>query len=88
MLFWLHHSTELRFYGCQTHRERVDRASCIQRSRRALQEFHIGGVKTTVPFHLDMLEHAAFIDSAYDLGYVDGLVARGYQFGKEQTDEK
>lgn len=64
----------------------VDRATCIQRSKRALKEFHIGGIKTTVPFHLDMLEHAAFLDGAYDLGYVDGLVARGYQFGKEQTE--
>ena len=49
-------------------------------------EFHIGGVKTTIPFHLDILEHSAFIEGKYDLGYVDGLVARGYQFNKENKE--
>jgi acetyl-CoA carboxylase biotin carboxylase subunit len=63
-----------------------DRETCISRSKRALKEFHIGGIQTTVPFHIDMLEHAAFLDNAYDLGYVDGLVARGYQFGKEHSN--
>jgi len=58
-----------------------DRKSAFAAGKRALREFHIGGVKTTIPFHLDMLEHAAFIDGNYDLGYIDGLTARGYQFG-------
>jgi acetyl-CoA carboxylase, biotin carboxylase subunit len=60
-----------------------DRKEALQVGERALREFHVGGVKTTVPFHLDILTHAAFIDCKYDLGYVDGLTARGYQFGKE-----
>ena len=66
----------------------VDRKSALAAGRRALREFHIGGVKTTIPFHLDMLEHTAFIESKYDLGYVDGLVQRGYQFGKEGKEGK
>lgn len=63
-----------------------DRTSALAIAKRALREFHIGGVKTTIPFHLDMLEHSAFIESKYDLGYIDGLVARGYQFGKENKE--
>lgn len=65
----------------------VDRNAAIAIAKRALREFHIGGVKTTIPFHLDILEHTAFVESKYDLGYVDGLVARGYQFGKEKEEE-
>ncbi|MDB6081550.1 MAG: accC, partial [Chlamydiia bacterium] len=63
-----------------------DRAAAIATGKRALREFHIGGVKTTIPFHLDMIEHKAFIESTYDLGYVDGLVARGYQFDKKNGE--
>ena len=66
----------------------VDRNDAIAIGKRALREFHIGGVKTTIPFALDILEHTAFIEGKYDLGYVDGLVARGYQFGKEKEEEE
>jgi len=60
-----------------------DRHSAIAAARRALREFHIGGIKTTIGFHLDVLTHAAFINADFDLGYVDGLIASGYQFGCE-----
>lgn len=63
-----------------------DRASAIATGKRALREFHIGGVKTTIPFHLDTIEHRAFVEGKYDLGYVDGLVARGYQFDKKNGE--
>ncbi len=62
-----------------------DRSEAIARSKRALREFHIGGVKTTIPFHLDVLDHPEFIDKEYDLGYVDDLIAKGYQFGKSDV---
>ena len=58
-----------------------DRTSAIAVAKRALHEFHIGGVKTTIPFHIDMLGHGAFLSANFDLGYVDGLIASGYQFG-------
>ncbi len=66
----------------------VDRNAAIAIGKRALREFHIGGVKTTIPFHLDVLEHTAFIEGKYDLAYVDGLIARGYQFGKEKEESE
>ncbi|WP_240413926.1 acetyl-CoA carboxylase biotin carboxylase subunit [Paenibacillus periandrae] len=38
-----------------------DRHEAIQRMKRALQEFHIEGVQTTIPFHLKVLQHELFI---------------------------
>lgn len=65
----------------------VDRKEAIARGKRALREFYIGGVKTTIPFHLDVLDHEAFLTANFDLGYVDALIAQGYQFGAETNEE-
>ncbi len=37
-----------------------DREECMARGKRALQEFVIEGIKTTIPFHLEVLEKQAF----------------------------
>ncbi len=37
-----------------------DRDEAITRMRRALGEFEIGGVRTTIPFHLEVLDNAFF----------------------------
>lgn len=55
-----------------------DRSEVIQRSLRALSEFHIGGIKTTIPFHLDVLKQKAFLAADVNIGYVDSLLASGY----------
>lgn len=57
-----------------------DRKEAIARALRALSEFHIGGVKTTIPFHQSILRHSDFVKADYDLGFVDGLTASGYKF--------
>lgn len=50
-------------------------------AKRALREFHIGGVKSTIPFHLHMLEDPRFTGGKdYDLTYIDTLIADGYRF--------
>ena len=33
------------------------RDECISRSKRALSEFIVDGVPTTIPFHLKVLDH-------------------------------
>jgi acetyl-CoA/propionyl-CoA carboxylase biotin carboxyl carrier protein len=38
-----------------------DRAEAIRRSKRALTEYEIGGVDTTIPAHLHILDHGAFL---------------------------
>ena len=40
----------------------IDRDECIARGKRALSEFCIEGIKTTIPFHLEVLEKEAFVE--------------------------
>lgn len=57
-----------------------DREEAIAIGKRALREFHIGGVYTTIPFHLYMLEDRQFLSGDYDLDYIDQLIADGCVF--------
>lgn len=57
-----------------------NREEAIAVGKRALREFHIGGVHSTIPFHRYMLEDKNFLTSTFDLTYIDGLVAEGCQF--------
>ena len=56
------------------------REQAIAIGKRALREFHIGGVHSTIPFHLYMMEDPNFLDSKYDLNYIDQLIADGCHF--------
>lgn len=57
-----------------------DRNEAIAIGKRALREFHIGGVHTTIPFHLYMLEDENFINGNYALGYIDKLIEEECEF--------
>ncbi len=57
-----------------------DRNEAIAIGKRALREFHVGGVYTTIPFHLYMMKDPRFLDANFDLTYIDGLIAEGCQF--------
>lgn len=48
-----------------------NRHEAIARGKRALDEFVIDGVKTTVPFHLDVLNHERFISGKFDTGFIE-----------------
>ena len=48
-----------------------DRTQCIARMRRALHEFQITGVHTTIPFHLAMLDDPNFLSGAINTDYVE-----------------
>lgn len=48
-----------------------DRAEAIHRMHRALSEFVIEGVKTTIPFQLKVLQHPDFISSNFTTRFVD-----------------
>lgn len=56
------------------------RQEAIEVGKRALREFHIGGVYSTIPFHLYMLEDQNFLDCQYDLLYIDNLISDGCEF--------
>jgi acetyl-CoA carboxylase biotin carboxylase subunit len=46
------------------------REIAISRMRRALGEFTIRGIKTTIPFQLEIINHPDFINGHYDIGWV------------------
>lgn len=49
------------------------REEAIIRMRRALEEFTIEGIKTTIPFHLKVLHHERFLAGQYDTAFVEEL---------------
>lgn len=63
-----------------------DRPDAIAIAKRALKEFHISGVKSTIPFHLFMLENKNFLKNDYSLHYIDHLIEGGCSF--ENQDSK
>jgi len=53
----------------------ASRTSAIARMRRALDEYFITGIKTTVPFHNAILRTAEFRNGTYDTGFVSRVMA-------------
>ena len=47
------------------------RPAAIERMRRALGEYHVGGIKTNLPFHRQVMRHPEFIAGRYDTGFID-----------------
>ena len=48
-----------------------DRTSCIQRLKRALDEFVIDGIKTTIPFFQQIINQKDFEDGSYDINWLE-----------------
>lgn len=48
-----------------------DRKSAILRMKRALEEFIIEGIKTTIPFHLKVLNDADFQKGEYSTKFIE-----------------
>ena len=47
-----------------------DRAEAIDRMRRALQEYEVGGIKTTLSFFREVVEDEEFIEGNLDTGFI------------------
>jgi len=52
-----------------------DRASAIARSRRALGEFRVGGVSTTIDVHKLIIDTPEFGSGEVDTGFMERLLA-------------
>ena len=52
-----------------------DRERLLARSRRCLQEFVVGGVKTTLPFHQKIVNQADFVQGNMDTGLIERMMA-------------
>jgi acetyl-CoA carboxylase biotin carboxylase subunit len=49
----------------------VDRSEAIDRLRRALSEFVVKGIKTSIPFHQRVMRHPIFLSGRYDTTFID-----------------
>jgi len=61
-----------------------DRAEAIGRMRRALQEYEIGGIKTTLPFFRDVMEDDEFIEGRLDTGFIGRFNERRKSAGPDE----
>jgi acetyl-CoA carboxylase biotin carboxylase subunit len=61
-----------------------DREEAINRMRRALQEFAIDGVKTTIPFHLKLMQHPQFVSGDFHIQFLE---KNNLNEGRSKDDE-
>ena len=62
-----------------------DRNDALKILERALKEFHIGGVKTTIGFHRYMLKDENFLKGDFFINYIDNLILDGCTFTLEKS---
>ena len=62
-----------------------DRAEAIDRMRRALAEYEIAGIKTTLPFFREVMEDREFIDGSLDTGFISRFNERRSPPATDQT---
>src|SRR5260370_9308512 len=53
----------------------ASREECLMRLRRALEEYVVGGIETTIPLHQRLVENADFRLGAYDIHWLDPLLS-------------
>jgi acetyl-CoA carboxylase biotin carboxylase subunit len=53
------------------------RSACIGRMSRALSEYMITGIKTTIPFQQAIMQNSSFRDGKYHTGFVEQLLRDG-----------
>jgi len=80
----------------------ITRGEAIERMRRALEEYKIVGIKTTIPFHQQVMRDEKFVQGKYDTGFlkeftynkkIEGkvhpeVIAIATALGKELTKEE
>ncbi|MGH7029179.1 MAG: acetyl-CoA carboxylase biotin carboxylase subunit [Stellaceae bacterium] len=52
------------------------RNECLMRLRRALEEYVISGIETTIPLHQRLVEAADFINGDYDIHWLERFLGR------------
>jgi acetyl-CoA carboxylase biotin carboxylase subunit len=55
----------------------LTRDEAINRARRALREYRLEGIKTTIPLHMRLIEDDAFRSGEYHTGYLEELLKKG-----------
>ena len=49
------------------------REEAINKMKRALEEFVIEGIKTTIPFHQKLMEHPDYIEGNYTTKFMESF---------------
>ncbi len=52
----------------------TSRNECLMRLRRALAEFVIGGIDTTIPLHQSLIADSDFVNGAYDIRWLEEFI--------------
>jgi acetyl-CoA carboxylase biotin carboxylase subunit len=55
----------------------TSRNECLMRLRRALEEYAIGGIETTIPLHLRIVGEPDFVNGDYTIHWLEKMIARG-----------
>ena len=64
-----------------------DRAQAVARLRRALQEYQVLGIRTTIPFFQWLLQQEAFLTGRFDTTFVDTVLRQREGAFAELTEE-
>ena len=63
-----------------------DRAEAIERMRRALAEYEIGGIKTTLPFFREVMDDSEFVEGSLDTGFIPRFNERRRVIEPDKTE--
>ena len=55
----------------------ADREECLMRLRRALEEYVIGGIQSTIPLHQRIIADGDFVDGNYDIHWLEKVIGAG-----------
>ena len=66
----------------------ADRPEAIGRLKRALSEFVVKGIKTSIPFHQRLVRHPIFIEGKYDTGFIDDHMEGGKGGPKTESAQR
>jgi acetyl-CoA carboxylase biotin carboxylase subunit len=65
-----------------------DRDEAIARMRRALREFVVKGIDTSIPFHRVVMDHPRFIEGHYDTSFIDTQILASSQTAPSRDEEE
>jgi acetyl-CoA carboxylase, biotin carboxylase subunit len=65
------------------------RGEAVARMSRALREYHVLGIRTTIPFFLWLMQQPEYLEGRYDTSYLDRLLVerRGESFSTFTAEE-
>jgi len=64
-----------------------DRTEAIARMKRALAEYVVTGVKTTIPFHIRVMNNRHFITGDFDTNFIDKVFFKEEEARRLENEE-